>query len=142
MQAEIVQLAKYRLDKASECLSDAQVAFEEDRLANSINRSYYAVFHATRALLALDSFDSKKHSTIIGYFNQHYIATGKIEVVYYQQLSNAFRIRNKTDYDDKKITLWLWLTTNPEGLFFSNTSNILLTNPAKTHPKHRVAAAT
>ena len=100
MQAEIAQLAKYRLDKARECLSDAQVAFEEDRLANSINRSYYAVFHATRALLALDSFDSKKHSTIIGYFNQHYIATGKLEAIYYQQLSNAFRIRNKTDYDD------------------------------------------
>lgn len=100
MQAEIVQLAKYRLDKARECLLDAQDAFEEDRLANSINRSYYAIFHATRSLLALDSFDSKKHSTIIGYFNQHYIASGKMETVYYQQLSNAFRIRNKTDYDD------------------------------------------
>ncbi|XEQ92881.1 hypothetical protein SCACP_17320 [Sporomusa carbonis] len=50
--------------------------------------------------MALDSFDSKRHSTIIGYFNQHYIATGKIEATYYQMLSNAFRVRNKTDYDD------------------------------------------
>jgi uncharacterized protein (UPF0332 family) len=100
MQAEFGQLAKYRIDKARECLTDAQAAFEKDRLANSINRSYYAVFHATRALLALDGFDSKKHSAIIGYFNQHYVATGKIEASYYQQLSNAFRIRNKTDYDD------------------------------------------
>ena len=54
----------------------------------------------SRSLLALDSFDSKRHSTIIGYFNQNYIASGKMETVYYQQLSNAFRIRNKTDYDD------------------------------------------
>ncbi|WP_425059046.1 hypothetical protein SCACP_36990 [Sporomusa carbonis] len=100
MQAEMIELAKYRLNKAEECLSDSRDAYEEDRLANSINRSYYAMFHATRALLALDSFDSKRHSTIIGYFNQHYIATGKIEATYYQMLSNAFRVRNKTDYDD------------------------------------------
>ncbi len=96
----MLELAKYRLNKAQECLSDAQDAYEENRLANSINRSYYAIFHATRALLALDGLDSKRHSTIIGYFNQHYIATGKIAAQYYQILSNAFRVRNKTDYDD------------------------------------------
>jgi uncharacterized protein (UPF0332 family) len=60
MQAEMVELAKYRIEKAKECLADAVDAFEESRLANSINRSYYAMFHATRALLALESFDSKK----------------------------------------------------------------------------------
>lgn len=58
------------------------------------------MFHATRALLALDSFDSKKHSSIIGYFNQYYIASSKVDSEYYQMLSNAFRVRNKTDYDD------------------------------------------
>jgi uncharacterized protein (UPF0332 family) len=100
MQAKMIQLGKYRLNKAKECLFDAQDAFEEQRLANSVNRSYYAMFHATRALLAIDSFDSKRHSTIIGYFNQYYIAPGKIESVYHQILSNAFRVRQKTDYDD------------------------------------------
>ena len=100
MQAEMLELSKYRMEKAKECLSDAQDAFEESRSANSINRSYYAMFHATRALLAIDSFDSKKHSSIIGYFNQYYIANSKIEASYYQMLANAFRVRNKTDYDD------------------------------------------
>ncbi|MBU2702621.1 uncharacterized protein (UPF0332 family) [Sporomusaceae bacterium BoRhaA] len=88
------------MGKAKECLADAQDAFEESRLANSINRSYYAMFHATRALLAIDSFDSKKHSSILGYFNQYYIASKKIEVSYYKMVTNAFRVRNKTDYDD------------------------------------------
>lgn len=58
------------------------------------------MFHMTRALLALDGFDSKKHSTIIGYFNQHYIASEKIDVVYNKFLSNAFQIRNQSDYND------------------------------------------
>ena len=100
MQAEMVELAKYRIEKAKECLADAVDAFEESRLANSINRSYYAMFHATRALLALESFDSKKHSSILGYFNQYYIANKKVDACYYQMIANAFRVRNKTDYDD------------------------------------------
>ncbi|SCM82905.1 HEPN domain-containing protein [Sporomusa sp. GT1] len=100
MQAEMLELAKYRIGKAKECLADAIDAFEENRLSNSINRSYYAMFHATRALLAPESFDSKKHSSILGYFNQHYIASKKIDACYYQMIANAFRVRNKTDYDD------------------------------------------
>lgn len=100
MQAEMLELSRYRTEKAQECLADSQAAFDEERLATSINRSYYAMFHMTRALLALDGFDSKKHSTIIGYFNQHYVATGKIAVVYNKYLSNAFQIRNQSDYND------------------------------------------
>ena len=103
MQAEMLELSKYRMAKSKECLADAQDGFEEGRLSNSINRSYYAMFHATRALLAIDSFDSKKHSSIIGYFNQYYIANSKIDTSYYQMIANAFRIRNKTDYDDFHI---------------------------------------
>lgn len=99
MQVEMVELSKYRMEKAKECLSDAIDAFEENRLANSVNRSYYAMFHATRALLAIDSFDSKKHSSIIGYFNQLYIANGKCDHSHYQMLANAFRVRER----DRKI---------------------------------------
>lgn len=35
------------------------------RAAN--NRAYYAIFHAMRAVLALDGFDSKKYSGLISY---------------------------------------------------------------------------
>ena len=58
------------------------------------------MFHATRALLAMDHFDSKKHSTIIGYFNQQYIATGKIPQEYHKMLAKAFTVRNNADYED------------------------------------------
>ncbi|MCD7980748.1 MAG: HEPN domain-containing protein [Clostridiales bacterium] len=35
----------------------------------SMNRSYYAVFHAMRAVNVLDGFDSSKHSGVIAHFN-------------------------------------------------------------------------
>jgi uncharacterized protein (UPF0332 family) len=65
------------------------------KFSQSINRSYYAIFHATRALLALNKFDTKKHSGVIAYFNQNYIKTGKIEVKYGKILTLAENIRMK-----------------------------------------------
>ena len=39
MQTEMVELSRYRMEKATECLADAQDAFEENRLENrSIGR--------------------------------------------------------------------------------------------------------
>lgn len=34
--------------------------------------------HSLRSLLAYNQFDSKKHSGIIAYFNQHYVKTEKL----------------------------------------------------------------
>jgi uncharacterized protein (UPF0332 family) len=100
MPAEIADLVKYRLDKAAEDLTVSGTMLSETHFATSINRSYYAMFHATRALLAVDRFDAKKHSSIIGYFNQHYIATGKIPQEYHKMLAKAFTVRNNADYED------------------------------------------
>jgi uncharacterized protein (UPF0332 family) len=69
-------------------------------LTQSINRSYYAIFHALRALLTYDSFDSKRHSSILGYFNKNYISNNRIEQKYYRMIASAFEIRSKSDYQD------------------------------------------
>ena len=100
MPAEIADLVKYRLNKAAEDLTVSGVMLAETHFAISINRSYYAMFHATRAMLASDRFDSKKHSSIIGYFNQNYVATGKIPQEYHKMLVKAFTVRNNADYED------------------------------------------
>lgn len=54
-------LSKYRLEKSKEDLLSSKLLFENGFYKQSVNRSYYSIFHATRALLALDKFDSKKH---------------------------------------------------------------------------------
>lgn len=100
MSHELKILAQYRLEKALENISDAQNNFNNDRIAVSVNRSYYAIFHAIRAVLALDKFDSKRHSSIIGYFNKHYLATGIIDKRYSLIVTSAFKLRNSSDYDD------------------------------------------
>ena len=50
--------------------------------------------------MSFDKFDSKKHSGIISYFNEHYIKTGLIEKNFSVILMSAERIRTESDYDD------------------------------------------
>ena len=50
--------------------------------------------------MALDAFDSKKHSGVISYFLEHYIKTKILDVALSDYVRTAFLIRNKSDYED------------------------------------------
>lgn len=100
MSNDRVELSKYRMQKAREDLANSARNLDDDFIKGSINRSYYAIFHAMRALLALDLFDSKKHSGIISYFLKNYVISGKFEREHSLIVRDAFAIRNKSDYDD------------------------------------------
>jgi uncharacterized protein (UPF0332 family) len=93
-------LSNYRLEKVTSNLKAAKLMFDNNLFLESINRSYYCIFHSVRALIAYDKFDSRKQSTIIAYFNQNYIKPCKIEREYSKILSKAFKIRNDSDYKD------------------------------------------
>jgi uncharacterized protein (UPF0332 family) len=93
-------LSKYRMEKAKEDLSSAELLLNNNHFAQSLNRSYYANFHAIRSLLAYDKFDSKTHSGIISYFNRNYVKDSRIDKKYSEIITNSQRIRTKSDYDD------------------------------------------
>ncbi len=76
-EVDSLAFAKYRLERAKQDLSDAQYNYADKRYLNANNRAYYAIFHAMRAILALERKDFKKHKDVISYFNQYYIKTEK-----------------------------------------------------------------
>jgi len=94
------ELARYRLYRAELELETAKEAFRTGNYFRTLSSSYYAMFHAARALCALKAFDSKKHSGIIGYFNKHFVATGQFDSRYSQFLYSAFDVRHDSDYGD------------------------------------------
>jgi uncharacterized protein (UPF0332 family) len=93
-------LANYRLDTAKQNLKDAADLFKSGSYKSSANRSYYAVFHAMRSVLALDEFDSKKHSGVIGEFRKNYIKTEKFPIEYSDIVTKLFAVRTSSDYED------------------------------------------
>ena len=64
------------------------------------NRSYYAIFSAMRAVLALNGFDSKKHSGIIAEFRKAYLKTGILPQELSLTIDSLVEIRQGSDYDD------------------------------------------
>ncbi|MBR3016490.1 MAG: HEPN domain-containing protein [Clostridia bacterium] len=64
------------------------------------NRAYYAVFHGMRAVLALDEIDMSKHSAVIAVFRKIYLKTNILDRRFSGLITDAFEIRNESDYDD------------------------------------------
>ena len=99
-----------RLEKSADDLDTAQIDYNAKKYNASANRAYYSMYHAVRAVLALDNVERNKHSGNISYFREHYIATNIFNSVYSETIKNAETLRNEADYDDMK-------TINAEDAF-------------------------
>lgn len=100
MDNSVADLSEYRLNRAKEDLEAASKTLELGEYKTSANRSYYSMFHAVRALLALKGIDFKKHSGVISYFNKEYIKTEIFPKQLSGYITGANKIRQSSDYDD------------------------------------------
>lgn len=92
--------ARYRIDRSREDLEAARLLFQNGSYRIANNRAYYSIFHALRAVLVFDNYDSGKHSGIIGEFRRRYIKSGIFPIEMSKMIGSAFTIRNASDYDD------------------------------------------
>lgn len=95
-----VDLMKYRMEMARERLNSSKVLLDAGSYKDSISRSYYAMFMAIRALLAMDGQDFSKHAGVISFFQKEYVKSGNFDKKYSKYISQAFQIRNNSDYAD------------------------------------------
>ena len=100
MQPREKDLSEYRLERAEEDMRAASINIENGLYKAAVNRSYYAIFHAIRAVNVLDGFDASKHSSVIAHFNQYHVHTGEFDKGTYKIIDSAYRIREKCDYSD------------------------------------------
>ena len=94
------ELMNYRLKMAKERLHSSKILLDNGSYKDSIGRSYYAMFTSVRALLAIEGQDFSKHAGVIAYFQKELVKTGKFDKKYSKYISQAFQIRNNTDYAD------------------------------------------
>ena len=96
----ILTISKVRLEHAKEDLDSAKDLLISKKYKQCANRSYYAIFHAMRAVLAFDLIDMKSHKGIISEFRRLYIKTK----IFSEKLSNIITelviIRTNSDYED------------------------------------------
>lgn len=89
-----------RIAKAENLVKTAKAVFAVGDYDSTVNRTYYAIFHAMRAVLVLDDVDFSKHSGVISYFRQHYVKTGLFPLECSQIIGDAKDYRESSDYED------------------------------------------
>ncbi|GAK59858.1 putative toxin-antitoxin system, antitoxin component [Candidatus Vecturithrix granuli] len=121
-EANTRDLSAYRIEKAKELLGQADALLKMASYDGSINRSYYAIFSAIRALLALVRLDSQKHTGVIGFFDRYFVKTGICEKSLSQIVHTAFEARQISDYQD-----FYRPTAEQAQLQFENAQRLLRT---------------
>jgi hypothetical protein len=97
---ELIELSKVRFDNTKKLLETSQTLINTGDYKSSANRSYYAVFNAMRACLALLKIDHKRHSGVMSDFRLHYIKNGKLKPELSDYMTALFDVRNNCDYND------------------------------------------
>ena len=113
-QKEIEILIKHRLEQAREALDDAKYLIDGNRSPQSIvNRSYYAMFYATLALLQKISKAPSKHSGVISLFDKEFVMKDIFDKSLSKDFHRAFELRQSVDYKiikpitvGKSIEIW------------------------------------
>ena len=100
MDKSLKDLSNRRLEQAEQCIRSAKLLIENDDYKGAANRSYYAIFHCMRSVLALEQVDFKKHSGVSSYFRNQYIKTRVFDSKLSDIIADAFEIRNDSDYND------------------------------------------
>ena len=100
MDKRLKDLSDYRLEQAKRCIKSARILVADNDYKGAANRSYYAIFHCMRSVLALEGVDFSKHSGVSAYFRKQYIKTGIFDIELSDIIGEAFDIRSDSDYDD------------------------------------------
>jgi uncharacterized protein (UPF0332 family) len=88
------------MDKAFEALDDARANLEEGRYKTSVNRSYYAVLNAVRAVLILEGVNPKTHEGALTMLSLRLVRPGLLSKEFVKNFELLLSRRTEVDYGD------------------------------------------
>jgi uncharacterized protein (UPF0332 family) len=92
-------LIEYRLKQAIESIELAKFLLSSDKLVVAVNRIYYGMYYALTALALKHSFETSKHTQLIGWFNKDFIFNKKVDPKFGRILKEGYQNRTKGDYE-------------------------------------------
>jgi uncharacterized protein (UPF0332 family) len=106
---------RLHLERADECIKDAELLLAGHRHSATVGRAYYAMFHAATAALLKKDIKRHPHQGIISAFGQFIVKPGKVEPRFHKYITETFDFRLESDYQPlveikeqqaKKILEW------------------------------------
>lgn len=87
------------LQLADEALEDANILWAKRRVRATVNRCYYAMYHAAEAVLYDRGFKPKTHAGLRTMLGEHIINKGILSKERGRSLAQAARLREMSDYE-------------------------------------------
>lgn len=99
MEEKLKEKVLRQLEKARKKFHSAEKIFEDELYEDAISRAYYAMFHATKALLLTKHIEVNTHSGAVAMLSLHFIKSGILDSAFGKMLSYAKDLRENGDYD-------------------------------------------
>ncbi len=91
---------RYRLQRAHETLSEAELLRKGNKTFATVNRLYYASFYVISAYFVLHDLKAFTHAGLKSAFNKELVLTGKIPTQEGRLFNQLFSFRQDGDYKD------------------------------------------
>jgi len=90
--------AREHLARADRLLGAARLLVERAYPADSVSRSYYAMFHAATAVLLERGIERSSHKGVISAFGEFLVKPGHLSTQLHASFRKAFDARQEDDY--------------------------------------------
>jgi uncharacterized protein (UPF0332 family) len=87
------------LEKANECLADAEALLKNYRYSATVSRRYYAMFYAAQAALYSENIEAFTRTGVNVQFQKVFIKSGRFAVSFGKAFSKIADQRLKSDYE-------------------------------------------
>ena len=105
MTEMFLDLAKYRIQRAFENKSDAEILLKSDNVPDSVNRIFQANFYGVKSLLATKMKDSAKRQKVLNMFHENFIQTGEVPKEFGLTVDRSYRSRDDSErHEQLQIT--------------------------------------
>jgi uncharacterized protein len=84
---------------AESALRAAEALLQIELTPDAASRTYYAAFHAARALLFLEGLESRSHRGLRSMISRYFVQTGRIAGSFSKDLAQLEALRTASDYD-------------------------------------------
>ena len=98
MKEMFFDLAKYRVQRAFENKTDAEILLKSDNVAESVNRIFLANFYAVKSLLATKMKDSVKYRKVLNIFQESFVQSGEIPKEFGLTVDRSYRSRGDSEH--------------------------------------------
>lgn len=99
MKSAVKELVKGYIQKAEGKLGVARRLFASGDYEDAVSRAYYAIYHATQALLLTEGQRAETHRGVITLFGLLFVKTGKFNKNLGKFLANLKDDRESGDYE-------------------------------------------